>query len=241
MAAILTLDLGSTQLKLMVLSENAEVLYLDSEKYPTYAEDGGFLEQKPEEWIEALQRGMRKLGQRMDARSIDAVSFSGHMSGVVLVDKQGEVLRPCVMLSDSRSQHECVELSETVGELVRRHTGNPVINAFSLPKLLWIKRHEPQLWRQTDVWLAPKDYLRYWITGEKATEYTDAYNSLCVDRISRTWCEAVIDAAGLEKSKFPKMLSPEAQAGAVTAKAAQAKKKREEAAKSADSDDVTER
>lgn len=143
MAAILTLDLGSTQLKLMVLSENAEVLYLDSEKYPTYAEDGGFLEQKPEEWIEALQRGMRKLGQRMDARSIDAVSFSGHMSGVVLVDKQGEVLRPCVMLSDSRSQQECVELSETVGELVRRYTGNPVINAFSLPKLLWIKRHEP--------------------------------------------------------------------------------------------------
>lgn len=137
MAAILTLDLGSTQLKLMVLSENAEVLYLDSEKYPTYAEDGGFLEQKPEEWIEALQRGMRKLGQRMDARSIDAVSFSGHMSGVVLVDKQGEVLRPCVMLSDSRSQQECVELSETVGELVRRYTGNPVINAFSLPKLLW--------------------------------------------------------------------------------------------------------
>lgn len=222
MAAILTLDLGSTQLKLMVLNENAEVLYLDSEKYPTYAEDGGFLEQKPEEWIEALQRGMRKLGQRMDARSIDAVSFSGHMSGVVLVDKQGEVLRPCVMLSDSRSQQECVELSETVGELVRRYTGNPVINAFSLPKLLWIKRHEPQLWRQTDVWLAPKDYLRYWITGEKATEYTDAYNSLCVDRISRTWCEAVIDATGLEKSKFPKMLSPDAQAGVVTAKAAQA-------------------
>ena len=72
MAAILTLDLGSTQLKLMVLSENAEVLYLDSEKYPTYAEDGGFLEQKPEEWIEALQRGMRKLGKGLRGRHLPA-------------------------------------------------------------------------------------------------------------------------------------------------------------------------
>lgn len=220
MASILALDLGSTQLKLMVLSQNAEVLYIDSEKYPTYAQAGGILEQKPEEWIDALQKGMKKLCHQVDSREIGAISFSGHMSGVVLVDAQGKVLRPCVMLSDSRSQKECAYLNETVGALIRQHTGNPVINAFSLSKLLWIKRNEPQLWQQTDVWLAPKDYLRFFITGEKATEYTDAYNSLCVDRQSCTWCEEIIAVTGLERDKFPKVLSPDAQAGVVTAAAA---------------------
>lgn len=220
MAAVLALDLGSTQLKLMVMDEEARVIYLGTQGYPTQAPKAAYLEQKPQDWILALERGMQELCEKHGTEDITAISFSGHMSGVVALDADHQVLGPCIMLADSRSEKECSLLDRSVGQVVRRRTGNPIINAFSLPKLLWLQRNTPDLWNRACVWLSPKDYLRFCLTGELATEYTDAYNSLCIDAHTRDWCDDIIREAGLEKEKFPQVLAPDALAGSVTPEAA---------------------
>lgn len=217
---ILALDLGSTQLKLMLMDDTSRVCYLDAQPYATLSPRAGWLEQRPQDWADALERGMRRMRDAGLCAAIDAIGFSGHMSGVVLLDDAREVLHPCIMLSDSRSEAECAELIDRVGAVVRAKTGNPVINAFSLPKLLWLKRHRPQAWGRAKVWLAPKDYLRYLLTGLCHTDCTDAYNSLCVSRETGDWCDEIIAGAGLEQDKFAPILRPDALAGRVTAEAA---------------------
>ncbi|MEG1745384.1 MAG: FGGY family carbohydrate kinase, partial [Ruthenibacterium sp.] len=139
MARILALDLGSTQLKLLVMDEGTNVLYVDTQGYATQTPRAGWLEQRPADWCAALRRGMQKLNEHFGICALDAISFSGHMSGVVLISAQGEPLYPCIMLADSRSETQCAALREKAGDIICAHTGNPVLNAFSLPKLQWLK------------------------------------------------------------------------------------------------------
>lgn len=228
MPLILAVDLGSSQLKLLVMDEKTEVVAVVTAGYPTYTPKPGWLIQDPEDWEAALKKGFEELSGLVDLRKIEAVSFSGHMSGTVLVDEAGTVLYPCIMLPDSRSSQECGILERCVGERIREMTGNPVIDAFSLPKLLWIKRHEPDLYQKTAFWLSPKDYIRFLFTGILETEYTDAYNSLCIDRKKSApdggtpdwWSEATIRLAGLDREKFPPVHGPMERAGGVTSRAA---------------------
>ena len=220
MANVLALDLGSTQLKLLLLDGEGQLSYVDAVPYETQTPRAGWIEQRPQDWTAALAAGMRRLREAMPGAEIDAIGFSGHMSGVVLLDAQGEALYPCITLSDTRSEAESVMLCGQVGELIRRETGNPVNNAFSLPKLCWLKAHEPELWTRSSVFLAPKDYLRAQLTGRVATETTDAYNTLCVSMRTRRWCPEIIRGAGLEMEKFPPLLEPTDCAGHVTPQAA---------------------
>lgn len=228
MPLILAIDLGSSQLKLLVMDEKARVRAVVTEGYPTCTPGGGYLVQNPEDWEKALKRGFAKLSVLVNLKEIEVVSFSGHMSGVVLVDENGEVLYPCIMLSDCRSAEECRILESCMGDEIRNITGNPVIDAFSLPKLLWLKRHEREIYRRARYWLSPKDYIRFLFTGVPETEYTDAYNALCIDRRSKVedgiprdwWSEEMIRLAGLDVEKFPQVHGPMETAGMVTAVAA---------------------
>lgn len=230
MPFILAVDLGSSQLKLLVMNGKAEVLAVVTEGYPTYTPGPGCLVQEPDDWERALEKGFRKLAELVDVAEIEVVSFSGHMSGLVMVDGSGEALYPCIMLSDCRSGEECGILESRVGEAVREMTGNPVIHAFSLPKLLWMKRHEEWIYKKARYWLSPKDYIRFLLTGFLETEYTDAYNSLCIDRRRGTgensgakpgwWSEEIIRLAGLDRELFPPVHRPMETAGKVTDKAA---------------------
>ena len=142
MRTVLALDLGSTQLKCMLMDAEARILDTVTRGYPTYVPRPGWIEQKPADWEKAMKEGLSELLGKHPEVEICAVGFSGHMSGTVLLDRNGQVLRNCIMLSDSRSDEECRLLEKTAGDRICFHTGNAVINAFSLPKLLWIKRHE---------------------------------------------------------------------------------------------------
>lgn len=184
--------------------------------YPTETPRDGVMVQRPEEWVKALKKGLRELFLEVNPGEIGAVSFSGHMSGVVLLGKEGNVLYPCIMLADARSDKECEEIDKAAGAVIREVTGNPVINAFSLPKLLWMKKWEPEIYKRTCAYLSPKDYLRFLLTGQVATEYTDAYNSLCVDRETGQWRGDIIAAAGLDLEKFPDLYAPSDLAGEVS-------------------------
>ncbi len=221
MPSILALDLGSTQLKLLLLNEKAKVTYIGTQRYETYAKNDGFISQSPLEWRVALRRGMKELSEKCNVQDIEGVCFSGHMSSVVLLDKQGEVLHECIMLADTRSEEQTRQLQKNVGQIIKTHTGNPVINAFSLPKLVWLKQAMPQIWDKTYKWVCAKDYLRFCLTNKIATDYTDAYNSLCAFGNPVTWCEEIISGANLEIDKFADILAPAELAGRVTKKAAE--------------------
>lgn len=218
MAYILAIDLGSTQMKLMIMDRNANTVLTVTEKYSTLTTQTGWLEQKPEDWEKALQAGVFQLKEKLDLNEIEVISFSGHMSGVVLLDCKGEVLYPCIMLSDSRSQNQSKILMKQIGEVVKLKTGNPVNNAFSLPKLLWLKEKNPEIFKKAAVWISPKDYLRFCLTEKIVTDYTDAYNSLCVNQTTLDWDEEIIRECGLNKNIFPPIYSPFDIAGKVTEK-----------------------
>ena len=220
MANILAIDLGSTQMKLMIINENVEILDCVSVKYPTKVRKSGWMEQETSDWERALKQRVLKLQYTGSMNSIEMISFSGHMSGIVCLDKCGKPLGPCIMLSDNRSQKQSENLMGSMGELVKNRTGNPINNAFSLPKLLWVKE-ESRIYDQVACWLSPKDYIRYCITGIIATEYTDAYNSLCIHKRTLDWDEEIIKESGLKREMFPIVHRPTDVAGYVTREAAE--------------------
>lgn len=217
MASILAIDLGSTQMKLMVMDEQGNPITVVSETYPTYVVRPDYLEQKPADWEHALRQGVRQLRQKVDMDQIEVISFSGHMSGVILLDQEGNVMCPCMMLADNRCQKQSEALTLSIGEEVRKQTGNPVNNAFSLPKLLWLKENQTELYRKAWVWLSPKDYVRYCLTGSIQTEYTDAYNSLCISSQDRNWDQELIKESTLKTELFPPISQPFDLVGRVTA------------------------
>lgn len=219
MRNVLAIDLGSTQMKLMVLNEQADMIASVAEKYPTLTRRDGWLEQNPKDWEDALKQGIVQLKKKTDLDTVEVISFSGHMSGVVLLDEKGKVLYPCIMLSDGRSQKQCDTLMERVGSIVKKKTGNLINNAFSLPKILWLKEEEKDLYEQSKVWLSPKDYVRYCLTGKINTEYTDAYNSLCVSKDTLMWDDEIIEGSKLDREKFPPICSPFDLVGCVTKEA----------------------
>ncbi|RRD96216.1 hypothetical protein EII17_01570 [Clostridiales bacterium COT073_COT-073] len=205
---ILALDLGTSQLKALIMNENKEVEIVITERYPTYFSANGHVQQQPEDWETALACAMKRLKKEGFLSEVTAISFSGHMSGLVAMSREKVSLYPCITLSDTRSEVECKILRKKVGKKVAEMTGNPIINAFILPKLLWLKRNEPEIYRKMDHWILPKDYLRMLFTETLETDYTDAYNSLCINPISANWEESIIENAELEGNKFPKVVSP---------------------------------
>lgn len=216
---VLAIDLGTSQIKIMILNSAMEIEYVGSCRYTTISEKRGYLEQDPQEWRKALRHTLENLKKEIPLEKIGAISFSGHMSGLVAVGQNGEILRPCILLADSRSQEECQNLETRTGKQIREMTGNEVINAFLLPKLLWFKKNENDLYQKTWRFILPKDYLRGTLTGRYETEYTDAYNALCLDPISCQWNDNIIEGSGLDREKFPPVFKPWDFAGNVTDKA----------------------
>jgi xylulokinase len=179
----------------------------------------GWIEQWPGDFEEALQKALAAVLQKIPAGDILAIGFSGHMSAVVLVDASGKPVANCLTLSDNRSTAESREIDEKAGDRIFKNTGNPVLTAFSAPKLLWVQRNQPEIFSRAAHYIAPKDYLRFILCGRISAEYTDAANSLLLDR-DGSWDWDLIDLLGLPRSIFPEILKPCETAGAVTPEAA---------------------
>ncbi|NLI23009.1 MAG: hypothetical protein GX418_15850 [Clostridiales bacterium] len=220
MGYVLSLDLGTTALKLLLLDAGGRTVHVASEPYPTRFPEPDRIQQEPAEWVKALCRGAGALWERCTPGEIEAVGFSGHMSSVVAIDRRGEPVYPCMTLADVRSARQAAWLTEHLSGEILAATGNRPLNAFALPKLLWLRDEAPEAFARADVWLSAKDYLRFWLTGEAAQDVTDAYNSLCVLPETRRWNRPLIEAAGLSPALFPRLLEAYGRAGSVTAEAA---------------------
>lgn len=204
MKTYIGVDLGTSSVKLLLMNGNGEVLATACEDYPVFYPRAGWSEQDPEDWYRATVCGIRRLMRGQDAESVQGIGIAGQMHGLVLTDRSGGVLRPAILWNDGRSAAETAELNRTVGEKrLIELTGNIAYAGFTLPKLLWVRNREPEVYRQIDTVLLPKDELVRRFTGVRGTEPSDACGTLLYDVRRGCWSEDMQRLCGIPAEWLP--------------------------------------
>lgn len=211
---VVGIDLGTSGLKALALRDDGVVRGSARVAYTSFDPRFGEAEQDPAVWLSAMTRALTKLGQEIDLRRVAAVGLSGQTHGLVLVGSRGEAVAPCLTWADSRCSAEAAELRETVGDEVIRRSGNPVLETFTAPKMLWAMRHWP-VTRSARLCL-PKDYLRYALTGTWATDPSDAASTLLFDLASQSWSSTLVAATGWSERRLPAVRPSASVAGRLT-------------------------
>jgi xylulokinase len=181
-------------------------------------------EQRPEDWIEAAALAIRGVLSKSGAtgRDIQGVGLSGQMHGLVILDRSGAVIRPSLIWCDQRSQPQVDFINQTVGtEKILASIANPVLTGFTLPKLLWVRNNEPRQFDRVRKMLLPKDYIRFRLTGEFATEVSDASGTALLDVVHRRWSFDMMDSLGLDRDMLPSVHESTDTTGVISAQAAQ--------------------
>src|SRR4249919_746567 len=202
------LDVGTTGVKAIAVSSDGAVLATATRGYPLSTPKPGWAEQDPDDWWEAAFAALAEVAA---GRTVAGIGLSGQMHGLVVLDTDGRVIRPAILWNDQRTAAECAEIEERVGpERLIALTGNRALTGFTAPKLLWVRRHEPDAYGRIARVMLPKDYVRLRLTGEWATDVADASGTLLLDVARRTWSAEVLDALELPASWLPPVLeSPE--------------------------------
>jgi xylulokinase len=221
---VLGLDVGTSGLKAVLLDADGHQVDEATAGYELRTPRPGWTEQDPDHWWAASRAALGELWAR-GHRSADvvAVGLSGQMHSLVLLDAAGEVLAPSILWSDQRTAAECRVITERIGaaELLAR-TGNQALPGFTAPKLLWVERHWPDVYRRARTMLLPKDFLRQRLTGEAATDVSDASGTLLFDVRQRRWADEVVQALGIPTDLLPRAVEGTALTGAITSQAAAA-------------------
>lgn len=196
------IDLGTSGVKAILVSEQGEVVASQTEALTVSRPHPLWSEQDPEQWWQATDRAVKALSQQHTLSGVKAVGIAGQMHGATLLDKQQKVLRPAILWNDGRCAEECVLLEKQV-PASRAITGNLMMPGFTAPKVLWVQRHEPEIFRQVASVLLPKDYLRLRITGEFASDMSDAAGTMWLDVAKRDWSDVMLEACGLTRAHMP--------------------------------------
>lgn len=191
-------DLGTSGLKLLLVAADGSILNQTALTYPVSYPRDGWSEQNPEDWFAALMRGFEQLG----ARDVAGISFGGQMHGLVALDAAGEVVRPCILWNDGRTERETEYLNTLP---VAEYTGNMAFAGFTASKLLWLRKNEEQNFARTAKIMLPKDYLAYKLTGKFATDYSDASGTLLLDVKNRRWSSEMCDICGISAGQLPQL------------------------------------
>ena len=210
MTALVGLDVGTTGVKAVAITSAGELVATAEEGYPLSTPRPGWSEQDPEDWVQAAERALAALGVEPAG-----IGFSGQMHGLVCLDEADRVLRPAILWNDQRTGAECAELEERVGlERLLALTGNRALPGFTAPKLLWLRRHEPEVYGRIRRIVLPKDYVRLRLTGEWAIDAADASGTLLFDVAGRRWSDEVLAALELPGEWLPPVYESTAIAGA---------------------------
>ncbi|MFL5953176.1 MAG: xylulokinase [Gaiellaceae bacterium] len=194
---LIGIDVGTSGVKGIALSEDGEVIATAEEGYPLSTPHPNWAEQDPEDWWLAAQSVLARLPE-------GPVGFSGQMHGLVVLGADDRVLRPAILWNDQRTAAECAEIEERVGlERLIALTGNRALTGFTAPKLLWLRRHEPETYARIRHVLLPKDYVRFRLTGERAIDAADASGTLLFDVAHRRWSSEVCDALEIPLEWLP--------------------------------------
>ena len=215
------IDLGTSGVKAILLNEQGDVLATHTEKLTVSRPHPPWSEQDPEQWWQATNTAMQALGSQHALREVKALGIAGQMHGATLLDKQQRVLRPAILWNDGRCGEECMLLEEKVGAS-RQITGNLMMPGFTAPKLLWVQRHETDIFKQVDKVLLPKDYLRLRMSGEFASDMSDAAGTMWMNVARRDWSDEMLAACGLSRDNMPSLFEGCEVTGQLRAEVAQA-------------------
>lgn len=201
---VIGIDLGTSGVKVVLLDAVGKVIAVASAPLEISRPQPLWSEQDPESWWQATDKAMQALGQQHDLSGVKAIGLSGQMHGATLLDSDNQVLRPAILWNDGRSGEQCRELEQRVPD-ARHITGNLMMPGFTAPKLLWVKQHEPQLFAQVAKVLLPKDYLRWRMSGDFASDMSDAAGTLWLDVARRDWSDVMLNACDLQRSQMPQL------------------------------------
>lgn len=224
MEYLLGIDLGTSGTKTVLFNLEGVPVASKTVEYPLYQPQNGWAEQDPLDWWNASVEGIKSvLGESgIDSSLIKGIGISGQMHGLVLLDKSGNVLRKSIIWCDQRTGAECEEITQKVGaSRLIEITANPALTGFTASKILWVKNHEPEVYEKTAHILLPKDYVRYMLTGEFATEVSDASGMQLLDVPGRKWSDEVLAKLDIDKALLAKVYESPEVTGAVCQKAAE--------------------
>lgn len=199
-------DLGTSAVKLLLMDEKGEIKKNVSREYPLYFPHPGWSEQKPEDWFEQAMDGIKELTAECDKENVAGISFGGQMHGLVALDENDEVIRPAILWNDGRTGEETDYLNQVIGkEKLSEYTANIAFAGFTAPKILWMKKHEPDNFAKIKKIMLPKDYLAYKLSGSFSTDVSDASGMLLMDVKNRCWSKEMLDICGITEEMLPKL------------------------------------
>ncbi len=198
-------DLGTSSVKLLLLGDNG-ICNIVIKEYPVYYPENGWSEQNPEDWWQKTIEGIKEIIKGIDTKKVKGISFGGQMHGLVILDKNDNVIRPAILWNDTRTQVETDYLNNITGKkkLVEL-TGNIAFAGFTAPKILWLKNNEPHNFEKIDKIMLPKDYIVYKLTGNHCTDVSDASGMLLLDVKNRCWSKEMLEITGVSEKQLPKL------------------------------------
>jgi xylulokinase len=223
MKYVIGVDLGTSAVKVLLVNERGRVRHSVSENLSLIQEKTGYSEQNPEQWIEQTILALQRLVQQSNVapEDIEGLCFSGQMHGLVLLDANHHVIRNAILWNDTRTTEQCRQIENRLGEQLKNITRNPALEGFTLPKLLWVKEHEPQNFERVHVFLLPKDYLRFRLTGEIHSEFSDAAGTLLFDVVDKKWSQEICETFGINPAICPPLVGSHTFIGNVLPKIAE--------------------
>lgn len=214
MTYVIGIDIGTSGLKSIVVNQDGEVVDSHSISYKTTHPKSGYSEMDPDVWYEATVNSLTHLLKKFDKQSIKGISFSGQMHGLVVVDESGDSIRPAILWNDTRTSQEVEEIKETLGmEFLLKQTQNTVLEGFTLPKLIWLKNHEPNNYKKIHKFMLPKDYVVYKLTGNVFTEPSDAAGTIMYNIKSEKWSETLLDRLDIDSNICPEVIPSHQKSG----------------------------
>ncbi len=224
MRYVIGIDVGTSGTKTVLFDELGKVIASATVEYPMYQPQNGYAEQDPADWYNAAISTIKTVitNSGVSNKDIVGIGLSGQMHGLVMLDEKGEVIRKSIIWCDQRTAKEVDEMNEKLGrEKLIEITANPALTGWTAAKILWVKNNEPENYAKCRHILLPKDYIRYMLTGEFATEVSDASGMQLLDVPNRCWSKEVCDALGIDMSLLAKVYESCEVTGKVTASAAE--------------------
>ncbi|MDR2458290.1 MAG: xylulokinase [Clostridiales Family XIII bacterium] len=206
MVRLLGIDIGTSGTKTVLFDEGGNELFSHLFEYEMMQPKNGWAEQDPDDWWHATISGIKTVLEKSGKTEISGIGLSGQMHGLVMLDENGKVLRPSIIWCDQRTKEEAEDIKNILGEKkVIEITANPVMTSFTAAKILWVKKNEPEIYKKCKHILLPKDYIRYKLTGDFATEVSDASGMQLMNVSERGWSDEMLKALGIDKNLLGKM------------------------------------
>ncbi len=197
------IDLGTSAVKLLLMDQDGKIVNVVSKEYPLYFPHPGWSEQKPEDWYAQTMEGMKELIRDVDKTQVAGISFGGQMHGLVILDQDDRVIRPAILWNDGRTTEETDYLNNVIGkEKLSEYTANIAFAGFTAPKILWVKKNEPENFSRIAKIMLPKDYIAYKLTGVHCTDVSDASGMLLFDVKNRRWSQEMCEICGISMDQL---------------------------------------